>query len=147
MKVRIHIYAMLREFALSYGLLLSRRWLRNVHTRGNYEKDTNIISDKEGLFRPVKQYLERAVNAMEIPRIGRSQYSDSSELEEDSKADMEIVEASGDSEEDVIREDIGEATKAMKEQSGYGTDEDDDSYDEESDSEDQSRDSENEDGS
>ena len=56
------------------------------------------------------------VNAVEIPRIGRSQYSGSSDLEEDMKADMEIVEASGDSEEDVIREVIGEATKAMREQ-------------------------------
>ena len=83
---------------------------------------------------------------MEIPPIGRSQYSDSSELEEDTKEDMEIVEASGDSEEDVIREVIGEATKAMREQSGYGIAEDDDSYDEASDSEDESRDSGNEDG-
>ena len=59
---------------------------------------------------------------------------------------MEIVEASGDSEEGVIREVIGEATKAMIEQSGYGTGEEDDCYDEASDSEDQPRDSGNEDG-
>ena len=102
-KVCIRIYAMPSEFALPYGLLLSRRWLQKVRARGNYEKDTYIISDASGLFRPVKRYLERAVNAVEISPIGRSQYSDSSELEEDTKADMEILEASGDSEEDVIR--------------------------------------------
>ena len=138
-KVRIRIYAMPREFALSYGLLLSRRWLRKVRARGNYEKDTYIISDEGGLFRPVNRYLERAVNAVEIPRIGKSQSSDGSDLEEDTKADMEIVEASGDSEEDIIREVIGEATKAMKEQSRYGLEYDDNSYDEASgDSEDDS---------
>ena len=129
-KVRIRIYAMPREFALSYGLLLSRRWLRKVRARGNYEKDTYIISDEAGLFRPVNRYLERAVNAVEIPRIGRDQSSDSSGLEEDVKADMELVEASGDSEEDIIREVIGEATRAMKEQSEFGAMESDDSYDE-----------------
>ena len=47
-KTRIRIYAMPREFALSYGLLLSRRWLRKVRARGNYERDTYIISDEAG---------------------------------------------------------------------------------------------------
>ena len=49
-KVRIRIYAMPRVFALSYGLLLSHRWLRKVRARGNNEKDTYIISDEGGLF-------------------------------------------------------------------------------------------------
>ena len=79
-KVCIRILVMPCEFALTYGLLLSRWWLRKVRARGNYEKDTYIIADEVGLFRPIKRYLERAVNAVEIPRIGRSQYSDSSEL-------------------------------------------------------------------
>ena len=79
------------------------------------------------------------MNAVEISRIGRDQDSDSSELDDEVRADMEIVEASEDSEEDIIREVIGEAMRAMKEQSELGALESDESYDEASgDSEDDS---------
>jgi hypothetical protein len=128
-KVRIRIYAMPREFSLSYGLLLSRRWLRKVRARGNYERDTYVISDEKGHFREVKRYLDRTTNAVEIPRIGRRPDTEGSELDDGTREDLEIVEASGDSGEDIIRDVIGEATRAMREQSGQGT-EDDDSYDE-----------------
>src|SRR5437588_11416163 len=68
-KARIRIYAMPREFALSYGLLLSRRWLRKVRARGNYERDTYIISDKAGRLREVPQYEDRGTNAIAIPCV------------------------------------------------------------------------------
>ena len=53
-------------------------------------------------------------------------------MEEDAEEEMDIVEASGESDEDIIREVIGEATEAMREQSGRGTiseEEEDNSYD------------------
>ena len=130
-KVHIRIHAIPREFALLYGLLLSSRWLRKVRARGNDEMDKYIISDESGQFRPVKQYLERAVNTVEILRISRDRHSENSNLEEDAEEDMDIVEASGESDKDIIREVIGEATEAMREQSGLGTtseEEEDNSY-------------------
>ena len=42
-------------------------------------------------------------------------------MEEHAEEDMDIVEASGESDEDIIREVIGEATEAMREQSAHGT--------------------------
>ena len=54
-------------------------------------------------------------------------------MEEDAEEEMDIVEASGESDEDIIREVIGEATEAMREQSARGTtseEGEDNSYDE-----------------
>ena len=36
---KIRVYTIPREFNLSYGLLLSRRWMRQVKMHGNYEDD------------------------------------------------------------------------------------------------------------
>ena len=133
-KTRIRIYAMPREFDLSYGLLLSRRWLRKVKAHGNYERDTYIIADEAGNFREVKRYHERAVNAVDIPRVRWKQGGEeSSAIDEEAMDDLDIVGASGESDEDVIRNVIGQATKAMREQSELS--DDDNSYDEAGDSE------------
>lgn len=69
-KTRIQIYAMLREFILSYGLLLSRCWLHKVKAQGNYERDTYVIANDADRFRKVKRYHEKSANAVEIPKVG-----------------------------------------------------------------------------
>ena len=134
-KTRIRIFAMPREFVLSYGLLLSRPWLHKVKAQGNYEGDTYVIADDTGRFHKVKRYHEKSANAVEIPKVGiKRQSSESSGIDEETLGDLDIVEASGDSDEDVIRDVIGQATKAMREQSLQESD--DDSYDEAGSSED-----------
>ena len=127
-KARIRIYAMPREFTLFYGLLLSRRWLRKVRARGNYERDTYIIADGSGEFREVPRYYEGGANAVEIPRVGIDQSSSgSSGINQETWEDLEIVESAGESEEDVMRNVIGQATRAMREQASEDSD---NSYDE-----------------
>ena len=47
---KIQIYAIPREFNLSYGPLLSCRWMRQVKIRGNYELDKYYIKDDKGKY-------------------------------------------------------------------------------------------------
>ena len=127
-KTKIKIYAMPREFLLSYGLLLSRRWLRKVRACSNYERDTYVISDEAGEFRPVPRYYEQTANAVDIPRIGYSTGGDnSSGIDKETRDDLEIQESGRESDEDVIRVVIGQATRAMRAQSSGDSD---NSYDE-----------------
>ena len=127
-KTKIKIYAMPREFLLSYGLLLSRRWLHKVRGCGNYERDTYVISDEAGEFRPVPRYYEKTANAVDIPRIGYSTGGDnSSGIDKETRDDLEIQESGRESNEDVIRVVIGQATRAMRAQSSGDSD---NSYDE-----------------
>ncbi|RPA97228.1 hypothetical protein L873DRAFT_1920253 [Choiromyces venosus 120613-1] len=44
----IHVFAMPDSCEPTYGLLLSRRWLRVCGAVGDYSKDTYVIKDKEG---------------------------------------------------------------------------------------------------
>src|SRR5437588_4227542 len=92
-RTTIRIYPMPREFALSYGLLLSRRWLRKVRARGNYERDTYIISDEAGRFREVPQYKDRGTNAIEIPRVEMNRKQRGTlAIDKEMREDLEIQE-------------------------------------------------------
>ena len=126
-KTTIRIYAMPRKFVFSYGLLLSRRWLRKVPARGNYERDTYVISDEAGEFRAVPRYHEKGVSAVDIPRIGMNRtWSESSGIDQETREELEIVESARESDEDIMRNVIGQATRAMRRQSADS----DNSYDE-----------------
>ena len=90
---------------------------------------------RRGKVTQSKRYHEKSTNAVEIPKVGINRQSrESSGIDEETLGDLEIVEASGDSDEDVIGDVIGQATKAMREQSLQESD--DDSYDEAKSSED-----------
>ena len=127
-KTKIRIYAMPREFVLSYGLLLSRRWLCKVRARGNYERDTYIISDEAGEFKPVPRYHEQLSNTVDIPRIGyNTGNSNSTGIDRETREDLDLLESGEETDEDVIRNVIGQATRAMRGQSSGSSD---NSYDE-----------------
>ena len=116
-----------REFVLSYGVLLSRGWLRKVRARGNYERDTYVIPDAAGKFRAVPRYHEKGVSAVDIPRIGMNRpWSESSGIDQETREELEIVESARESDEDIMRNVIGQATRAMRRQSADS----DNSYDE-----------------
>jgi hypothetical protein len=101
-KIRIH--ALPRELNLSYGLLLGRRWLKAVHAKGDYEKDTYAIADDpNGQYWEVQREITKGKQAKEIPRVqamsaeGRKPSLDEesmSELEEDSWLEQIIKETS-----------------------------------------------------
>ena len=122
-KTKIRIYAMPREFVLSYGLLLSRRWLCKVRAHGNYERDTYIISDEVGKFKPVPRYHEKSSNAVDIPRIGYiTGDNNGAGIDKETREDFELLESGEESDEDVIRNVIGQATRPMREQSSGSSD-------------------------
>ena len=117
---RIRVYAIPREIALSYGLLLSRRWLKKVKARGNYERDTYYIQNSRGTFVEIPHEGEAGVNAVEVPavRLADHEYGDSS-LDDETRAELELAETGGDAGEDILREVIHQATLEMIHQTTF----------------------------
>ena len=114
---RIRVYAIPREIALSYGLLLSRRWLKKVKARGNYERDTYYIQNSRGTFVEIPREGEACASAVEVPavRLADREYGDSS-FDEETRAELELAETGG---EDVLREVIHQATLEILQQTTY----------------------------
>ena len=116
MKTLIRIYAILREFSLSYGMLLSRRWLQKVCAQGNYKRDAYVIADEHGCFRALERYMKHETNAAEIPTVGcrdDSSTDNASDLEDEASEELEIAQTSEGEDEDVLCDVIGQATEKM----------------------------------
>jgi len=116
---RIRVHAVPREFNLSYGLLLSRRWMRQVKLRGNYELDKYYIKDSKGKYIEVPRNVTAPVNAVEVPRI-RISYDEvgmGSSIDEETRDELELAEASSEpGDDEILREVIGQATDVMRKQ-------------------------------
>ena len=116
---KIRVFAIPREFNLSYGLLLSRRWMRQVKIRGNYELDKYYIKDEKDKYREVPRNTAAQVNTVELPRIRRT-YSESgaeSSLDDETRQELELAEASSEpGDDEILREVIGQATDVMRRQ-------------------------------
>ena len=98
-----------------------------MRARGNYERDTYVISDEAGEFRAVPPYHEKGVSAVDIPRIEMNHTgSESSSIDQETRKELKIVESARESNEDIMRNVIGQATRAMRRQSVDS----DNSYDE-----------------
>ena len=65
----VRVYASPRDIALSYGLLLSRRWLKRVKARGNYELDTYYIQNSRGRYVEIPRDAEFRASAVKVPTI------------------------------------------------------------------------------
>jgi len=116
---RIRVYAIPREFNLSYGLLLSRRWMRQVKMRGNYELDTYYLKDGKGKYREVPRNTVSNVNAVEWPcvRLTGSDSGTESSMDDETRNELELAEASSEpGGDEVLREVIGQATDVMRRQ-------------------------------
>ena len=117
-QTRIRIYAIPREFNLSYGLLLSRRWMRQVQIRGNYELDKYYIKDPDsGKYREILRNKVTGVNAVELPTVGRTagEPDTESSVDEETREELELAEAYSGGDE-ILREVIGQATDVMRKQ-------------------------------
>ena len=116
---RIRVYAIPREIMLSYGLLLSRRWLKKVKARGNYERDAYYIQNSKGTFVEIPREGEMQASTVDVPmvRLADREYGDSS-FDEETKAELELAETGGDGNEDILREVISQATQEMIGQTG-----------------------------
>jgi hypothetical protein len=117
-KIRVH--AIPCEFDPSYGLLLSRRWLKQCKARGNYENDTYMICDSQGKYHQVfRENYEVADLEVEVPKVRlRRKTALPVSLDDDSIEDLEVSALSDEMEggEDVLRSLIRQATRLMKEQ-------------------------------
>ena len=60
----MHVFAMPASCEPTYGLLLSRQWLRYCHTIGNYTLDSYIIKDKFGMDYEVPRESQDGVQAL-----------------------------------------------------------------------------------
>ena len=106
----VRVYAIPREITLSYGLLLSRRWLKRVKARGNYELDTYYIQNSRGRYVEIPRDAEFRASAVEVPtvHITRNEYGESS-LNEETREELELAVSTSDSEDDVLRQVVGQA--------------------------------------
>ena len=117
-QTKIRIYAIPREFNLSYGLLLSRRWMRQVQIRGNYELDKYYIKDPDtGKYREILRNTVTGVNAVELPTVGMTagEPDTESSVDEETREELELAEAYSGGDE-ILREVIGQATDVMRKQ-------------------------------
>ena len=113
----VRVYAIPREISLSYGLLLSRRWLKRVKARGNYELDTYYIQNSRGRYVEIPRDTEMRANAVEVPtvRLTNLGYGESS-VDDETREELELAVTTSESEDDVLREVIGQATREMRRQ-------------------------------
>lgn len=117
-QAKIRIYAIPREFNLSYGLLLSRRWMRQVQIRGNYGFDKYYIKDPEtGKYREVLRNMVTTVNSVELPTVGMTagEPDTESSVDDETREELELAEAYSGGDE-ILREAIGQATDVMRKQ-------------------------------
>ena len=116
---RIRVYAIPREFNLSYGLLQSHRWMKQVKMRGNYELDKYFIKDSKHKYREVPRNYTTHVHAVELPRvrIADDPYGEPSSMDEETREELELAEASCEpGSDEILREVIGQATDVMRKQ-------------------------------
>ena len=130
---KIHVYAIPREFNLSYGLLVSRRWMRQVKIRGNYEMDKYYIKDSKDKYHKVPRNTAAHVNAVELPKIRLTDIDSGveSSLDDKTRQELELAEASSEpGDDEILREVIGQATDVMRRQYlADASDNSDDEYD------------------
>ena len=116
---RIRVYAIPYEFNLSYGLRLSRRWMRKVKMHGNYELDKYYIKDKKQKYWEVLRNNSSPVNAVELPsiRLTDDESRMGSSMDDGTRDKLELAKASGEpGGEEILREVIGQATDVMRRQ-------------------------------
>ena len=130
---KIRVYAIPREFNLSYGLLLSRRWMRQVKIRGNYELDKYYIKDTKDKYCEVPRNTAAQVNSVELPKIRLTDIDSGveSSLDDETRQELELAEASSEpGDDEILREVIGQATDVMRRQYlADASDNSDDEYD------------------
>jgi hypothetical protein len=120
-QARIHVYAIPRELKLSYGLMLSQRWMRQVRMRGNDELDKYYIRDPEnGKYREVQRNTITNVNAVELQKVRLTEGEPGTEksMDDETRDELELAGAykkrGGD---EILQELIGQATNVMRRQS------------------------------
>jgi hypothetical protein len=116
----IKVYAVPREFNLSYGLLLPRRWIREVKSRGNYELDKYYIQEPNSSYREIRRANTPRVSSVEVPQVKLNEpggETDDSRMDKETKDELELAEASsGGGDEGIFHEVRGQASRAVREQ-------------------------------
>jgi hypothetical protein len=116
----ICVYAIPREFNLSYGLLLSQRWMQQVRMRENYDLDKYYIRDPEnGKYREVQRNTITNVNAVELPKVRLTEGEPGTEtsMDNESRDQLELAEAYNEPRGDeILQEVIGQASDVMRRQ-------------------------------
>ena len=116
---KFRVYAIPREFNLSYGLLSSLRWTRQVKLRGNYEIDKYYIKDWKQRYRDILRNTTTQVNAVELPRVqlAPNEYGMAASMDDKTRSELELAEESSDHvDEEILHEVIGQATNVMRKQ-------------------------------
>ena len=117
---RNRVYAIPREIVLSYGLLLSRRWLKKVKARGDYEMDTYYVQNARGKLRRIPRESDMRVNAVDVPTVKRADRSENLSFDEETQTEFELAETGADGGDGILREVISQATQEMRRQTTFG---------------------------
>ncbi|RPA90797.1 hypothetical protein L873DRAFT_1795281 [Choiromyces venosus 120613-1] len=85
----IRVFAMLDSCEPTYGLLLSRRWLRVCEAVGDYSKDTYVIKDREGRNHDVPREGDTQ-QTLGTPKVSMNPQVTNCMLEEELVAELEL---------------------------------------------------------